>query len=65
MHQERFSSLALLHIRREFDHDLDKIIDIFALKKHRRMKFIDILDDNEENENKDYGDGDEASASVI
>ena len=60
MHQERFSSLALLHI-----HDLDKIIDIFALKKHRRMKFIDILDDNEENENKDYGDGDEASASVI
>ena len=50
MTQERFSSLALLHIRREFDHDLDKIIDIFALKKHRRKKFIDILDDNEENE---------------
>ena len=55
--QDRFSSLALLHIRREFDHDLDSIIDIFALKKHRRMKFVDILDDNEEDKN----DGNEKS----
>ena len=63
MRQERFTSLALLHICCDFDHGLENIIDIFALKKYRCMKF-DILDDNEENENVG-NDGDEVKCRVV
>ena len=48
MSQDRFTSLALLHIRREYEHNLDAIINRFAARHPRRMKLIDILNDDPE-----------------
>ena len=48
MTQKRFSSLALLHARRDFKLDLDAIIDKFATKHPRRMQLIDIVNDDPE-----------------
>ena len=48
MSQDRFTSLALLHIRREYEHNLDVIINRFAARHPRRMKLIDILNDDPE-----------------
>ena len=39
--QERFSSLAVLHVHRDYEVDIDSIIDL------RRMQFINILCDDE------------------
>ena len=44
MGQNRFSDLALLYIRRDFDLDLDKVVDTFATKHPRRMQLINLLD---------------------
>lgn len=32
----------------KYIYDLDNILDTFAIRKHRRMEFKDILDDKEE-----------------
>ena len=48
MTQKRFSSLALLHARRDFKLDLDAIIDKFATRHPRRMQLIDIVNDDPE-----------------
>ena len=42
--QDRCTSLALLHIRRDFELNLNAIINTFATKHHRRMKLVNILD---------------------
>ena len=44
MVQVRFTSLALLSIRRDFELNLDAIINTFATKHSRRMKLVNILD---------------------
>ena len=43
MGQERFSSLALLYVRRDFQINLEKVIDKFAARHPRRMKLVDIF----------------------
>ena len=48
MSQERFSSLALLHARRDFVLDLDAIVDKFARRHPRRMQLVDIINDDPE-----------------
>lgn len=40
MNQERLSSLALLHIHREVEIDVNQVIDEFAFLKHRKWKFV-------------------------
>ena len=44
MGQDRFTDLALLYIRRDFDINLDQVIDNFATKHPRRMQLINLLD---------------------
>jgi len=48
MKQDRFNNLALIYVHREYIHNLDNILDTFAIRKHRRMEFKDILDDVED-----------------
>ena len=36
----RLSSLALLHAYTDFDIDINKIVDIFAARKDRRLAFL-------------------------
>ena len=49
MEHDRFSALALLHVRRDFDIDLDAIIDRFASRHPRRMQLVDVMEgDNED-----------------
>ena len=45
MKQDRFSDLALLYVRRDFDINLDEIIDKFAMIQPRRMQLVNILQD--------------------
>lgn len=40
MNQERLSSLALLHIHREVEIDVNQVIDEFSSLKHRKWKFV-------------------------
>ena len=44
MAQERFSSLALIHIRHDFMLDLDQIINTFASKHPTKMQLLNIMD---------------------
>ena len=46
MGQDRFSSLALLYVRRDFEVDLDKVVDTFATRHARRMQLVDIFSGN-------------------
>ena len=48
MCQERFSSLALINIHRNFPHDIERIVTVFADRKKRRMQLTNILDDDAE-----------------
>jgi hypothetical protein len=48
MAQERFSSLALLHARRDFPLDLDAVLDQFARRHPRRMQLVNIIHDDPE-----------------
>ena len=43
MSQERFSFLALLHIHRDFPHDINEIVTKFAESKQRKMRLSTIL----------------------
>ena len=43
MCQDRFSALALLNIQREFIHDIENIINIFANLHPRKIDFCNIL----------------------
>ena len=43
MKQERFSNLALLYVRRDFNIDLDEVVDKFATMHPRRMQLINLL----------------------
>jgi len=47
MQQERFSSLALLSIHRDFNHDIESIITKFAMKRPRKMALVNILASDE------------------
>ena len=44
MKQDRMNGLALLHVHRDTRIDINKVIDMFALKHPRRMEMINILD---------------------
>ena len=39
----RLNDLALLHVYREIDRDVEEVINRFAVRHPRRMKLIDIL----------------------
>ena len=43
MGESRMDGLALMMIHYSMDIDLNKVIDIFALKHPRRMELVDIL----------------------
>ena len=47
MGQKRLKSLALLHVHREINLDVEKIIDRFAQKHPRRMLLADLLQSDE------------------
>lgn len=44
MKQERMNGLALLHVHRDLELDLEKIVDLFAMKHPRRIEMINVLD---------------------
>ncbi|XP_047138941.2 52 kDa repressor of the inhibitor of the protein kinase-like [Hydra vulgaris] len=43
MSQNRFNSLALMHVHQDISIDVNEVIDCFARKNPRRMKLVDIL----------------------
>ena len=43
MKQERMNGLALLHVHRDLELDLEKIVDLFAMKHPRRIEMINVL----------------------
>jgi hypothetical protein len=47
MGEKRLRSLALLNVHREIKLDLDKVIDLFALKHPRRMLLVDLLNSDD------------------
>ena len=48
MGQKRFSSLAMLTIHRNFEHNIDQIVKKLSLEQHRIMKLLDILDSEDQ-----------------
>ena len=48
MGQKRFSSLAMLTIHRNFEHNIDQIVKKFALEQPRKMKLLNILDSEDQ-----------------
>jgi len=47
MSEDRFNGLALMYAHRELELPIDTIIDMFANLHPRRMKMVNILDDNQ------------------
>ena len=43
MKQERMNGLALLHVHRDLELDIEKIVDLFAMKHPRRVEMINVL----------------------
>ncbi|XP_065650483.1 52 kDa repressor of the inhibitor of the protein kinase-like [Hydra vulgaris] len=43
MPQNRFNSLALMHVHQDISIDANEMIDCFSRKNPRRMKLVDIL----------------------
>ena len=43
-----FSSLAMLTIHRNFEHNIDQIVKKFALEQPRKMKLLNILDSEDQ-----------------
>ena len=48
MGQKRSSSLAMLTIHRNFEHNIDQIVEKFALEQPRKMKLLNILDSEDQ-----------------
>ena len=48
MGQKRFSSLAMLTIHRNCEHNIDQIVKKFALEQPRKMKLLNILDSEDQ-----------------
>ena len=48
MGQKRFSSLEMLTIHRNFEHNIDQIVKKFALDQPRKMKLLNILDSEDQ-----------------
>ena len=48
MGQKRFSSLAMLTIHRNFEPNIDQIVNKFALEQPRNMKLLNILDSEDQ-----------------
>ena len=46
MGQTRLSPLAFLHANYDANIDIEKVIDIFARKKEKALKFANICDTN-------------------
>ena len=46
MKHDRMSSLAALNVHRDYEFDIDEVVDSFAREHPRRMKLIDILNDD-------------------
>ena len=44
MGQKRFSALSFLHINYDTNVDIDNVNDLFAKKKEKAMKFVNICD---------------------
>jgi hypothetical protein len=45
MAEDSLNGLALLHIHRSIELDVERVIDLFARRQTRRMALVDILDD--------------------
>ena len=48
MSENRLKGLALLHVHRDIDLDVNEVIDRFAIRHPRRMKLLDILNTDPE-----------------
>ena len=46
MGESRLNGLALLHVHREIDLDINEVIDYFAMQNPRQIKFYDILNND-------------------
>ena len=44
MKQQGMNGRALLHVHRDLELDLEKIVDLFAMKHPRRIEMINVLD---------------------
>ena len=46
MKQDRMSGLAMLNLHRDYEFNIDEVINRLARKHPRQMKLIDILNDD-------------------
>ena len=50
MTDERFNGLAQMHINDDISVDVEEVNNTFAKKKPTRMQFLDVLNDDENNQ---------------